>query len=206
MGKLILAFAFVVTAGLGNYLGGQEVKSISQTRKDNLMTLLNYRFKGGFYTFEKVFQQNAVYPPVAIGNCVMGIAIVAFNVTCEGEVKNLKIKTPLGYGIDNEIASFFAKTAGQWNTCNDKKYTKFEIPIQFKLNGSETNTEDALLVIEADNPGYLCNDDEYYIAKMEKYIEKGKRKKALQYIEIMIRRDPYNTHYYDLRKKIMNGE
>ena len=206
MRKLILAFAFVVTAGLGNYLEGQEVKSISQTRKDNLITLLNYRFKGGYYTFEKVFKLNAVYPPVAIGNCIMGIAIVGFNVTCEGEVKNLKIKSPLGYGIDNEIASFFAKTAGQWNTCNDEKYTKFEIPIQFKLNGSETNTEDALLVIEADNPGYLCNDDEYYIAKMEKYIEKGKQKKALHYIGIMIRRDPYNDYYYDLRKKIMNGE
>jgi len=206
MRKLILAFAFVVTVGFGNYLEGQEMKSISQTRKDNLMTLLNYRFKGGYYSFEKVFQQNVEYPPVAIGNCIMGIAIVAFNVTCDGEVKNLKIKTPLGYGIDNEIASFFAVTTGQWNNCKDEKYTRFEIPIQFKLHGSETNTEDALLVIEADNPGYLCNDDEYYISKMEKYIKKGKQKKALQYIEIMIRRDPYNTHYYDLRKKIMNGE
>ena len=51
MRKLILAFTFVVIAGLGNYLEGQEVKSISQTRKDNLMTLLNYRFKGGVLYF-----------------------------------------------------------------------------------------------------------------------------------------------------------
>ncbi len=98
------------------------------------------------------------------------------------------------------------KTEGHWNTCRDEKYTKFEIPIQFKLKGCVTNNEDGLLVIEASNPGYLCNDDQYYIDKLEKYISKGKNKKALQYLGIMIRRDPYNTDYYDMRNKILNGE
>lgn len=206
MKKSILLFLFIVLTGISNQLVSQETKSISQTRKDNLIKLLNYRFKGGYYTFEKVFQQNVEYPPMASANCITGIAIVSFRVSCEGEVYDLMIKTPLGYGIDNEISAFFTETAGHWNTCRDEKYTKFEVPIQFKLKGTETNTEDALLVHEADNPGYLCNDDEYYIKKMEKYLSKGKNKKALQYIEIMIRRDPYNTNYYDLKKKVLGME
>lgn len=206
MKNSIMVIVFIILAGISNQLVSQEENSISKARKDNLIKLLNYRFKGGYYTFEKVFQQNIKYPPMAAANCIMGIAIVGFRVNCEGEVYDLKIKTPLGYGIDSEISAFFTKTAGQWNTCRDEKYTKFEIPIQFKLKGSVTNTEDALLVIEADNPGYLCNDDEYYIKKLEKYLSKGKNKKALQYLGIMIRRDPYNTYYYDLRNKILSGE
>ncbi len=205
MKKIVLLFVFVAITGISNSLVGQEVNSISQTRKDNLMELLNYRFKGGYYTFEKMFQQNITYPPQAIAHCIMGIAIVSFRVGCDGEVYNVRIKTPLGYGIDNEISSFFTKTNGYWNNCKDEKYTKFEVPIQFKLKGTETNTEDALLILEAENPGFLCNSDEYYIKKMEKYLSKGKNKKALQYLNIMIHRDPYNTEYYDLREKLMNG-
>lgn len=206
MKKLVLIFVFVLTTGIGNYLISQEISSISQSRKDNLIELLNYRFKGGYYTFEKTFLQNITYPPQAMAHCIMGIAIVSFRVSCEGKVYDIRIKTPLGYGIDNEISSFFTKTAGLWNNCKDEKYTKFEVPIQFKLKGTETNTEDALLILETDNPGFLCNDDEYYIKKMEKYLKKGNNKKALQYINIMMSRDPYNTNYYDLRKKILGGD
>jgi hypothetical protein len=206
MKKLILVILFIVLTGISNYSMSQGENSISQARKDNLIELLNYRFKGGYYTFEKIFQLSVEYPPMATANCIMGIAIVSVKVNCEGVVGDLKIKTPLGYGIDNEISAFFTKTEGHWNTCRDEKYTKFEIPIQFKLKGCVTNNEDGLLVIEASNPGYLCNDDQYYIDKLEKYISKGKNKKALQYLGIMIRRDPYNTDYYDMRNKILNGE
>ncbi len=201
--KTVLLFLLITLSGIYNPISAQEQKSISQIRKDNLIELLNYRFKGGYYTFEKIFIQSVEYPPMAKGNCIMGIAIISFRVNCEGVAYDIKNKTPLGFGIDREISIFFTQTEGMWNTCRDDKYTRFEVPIQFKLSGTATNTEDALLVIEEDNPGYLCNDDEYYISKMEKYLEKGKQKKALQYIEIMVRRDPYNSYYQDLRKKIL---
>ena len=206
MRKIIIFFLIAIFTNTSNPLVAQEDNSISKARKDNLIKLLNYRFKGGYYTFEKVFTQTVEYPPMAKGSCAMGIAIVSFRVNCEGVVYAIKNKMPLGYGIDNEISAFFTNTEGKWNTCRDEKYTKFEIPIQFRLKGTETNTEDALLVLEADNPGYLCNDDEYYIAKMEKYLAKGKDKKALQYLEIIVRRDPYNSYYQDLRKKLLGIE
>jgi hypothetical protein len=204
--KTILFLLLITLEGIFNTAVAQENKSISQIRKDNLIELLNYRFKGGFYTFEKIFTQSVEYPPMAKGNCIMGIAIISFRVSCEGVAYDIKNKIPLGFGIDGEISKFFTKTEGMWNTCRDDKYTRFEVPIQFKLLGTITNTEDALLVIEENNPGYLCNDDEYYINKMEKYLQKGKQKKALQYIEIMVRRDPYNSYYQDLRKKALGIE
>ncbi len=206
MRKIVLFFVIIIFGGMWNTIISQDQKSISQIRKDNLIELLNYRFKGGYYTFEKIFIQSVEYPPMAKNNCIMGIAIVSFRVNCEGVAYDIKNKMPLGFGIDGEISKFFTQTEGMWNTCRDDKYTRFEVPIQFKLKGTITNTDDALLVIEEDNPGYLCNDDEYYINKMEKYLKKGKQKKALQYIEIMVRRDPYNSYYQDLRKKALGIE
>ncbi len=195
---IYIVLTFFITFGPA---AAQESKSIPEARKANLTELLNYRFRGGYYSFEKLFQQTVKYPPIAKANCIMGIAIMSFRVSCNGVVYNIRNKNPMGYGIDSEIASFLSKTKGMWNDCHDEKYTKFEVPIQFKLSGTETNTTDALLVLEEENPGYLCNDDEYYINKMNKYLDKGNQKKALKYIKIMLIRDPYNSHYQDLLKK-----
>ena len=55
---------------------GQEVNPISQARKDNVIKLLNYRFKGGYYTLEKLFNTTVTYPELAKAHCVVGISIV----------------------------------------------------------------------------------------------------------------------------------
>ncbi len=205
MKKNVVLLLVIILVTMGNSTYSQETRSISQIRKDNLIKLLNYRFKGGYYTFEKFFIKTVTYPEVAKANCIVGISVVSLKVDCNGNLSDIKVKTPLGYGIDNEITAFLRNTDGQWNTCNDDKYTRFEIGIQFLLKGTETNTEDALLVIEDDNPGYLCNGDDYYKKKMEKYLEKEKYRKAIPYIDMMIRRNPYNSEYFELKKKAING-
>lgn len=184
---------------------GQGENSIANARKENIIKLLNYRFKGGYYTFEKMFRLSVTYPELAKRNCATGIAIVNLIVNCEGVVEEVKIKTPIGFGIDNEIRKFISSTEGHWNTCSDNKYTKVEIPVQFRLEGAETNTTDALLVYEDKTEGYNCNDDEYFIKRIEKYMEKGKYRKAILYIDVMIKHDPYNSYYYDLKMKAING-
>ena len=207
MRKPILLMVIIIIAGFFNLSMAQDsTSSIAQSRKNNLIKLLNYRFKGGYYTFEKVFNQSIKYPEAAKGNCVMGTVIISFRVSCKGEVYDVKNKTPMGFGIENEISSFFTKTQGQWNDCKDEKYTKFEIPIQFKILGTETKTGDALLLIEEENPGYSCNGDEYYLNKINKYIEKDKIKKALPFIKIMCQRDPYNSYYRELKTKALGFE
>jgi len=205
MKKLIILVFVIIQFVTGKNAVSQETSSIAEVRKENLISLLNYRFKGGYYTFEKMFNQIVTYPPAAKNSCVVGISIVMVKVDCKGEITEIKIKTPLGFGIDGEISNFFQQTVGNWNECHDDKYTKFEIPIQFILEGTETNMTDALLVVEDINPGFLCNSDEYYIRRIEKYMEKEKYKKVIPYLDMMIRRDPYNSHYYDLKKKAVNG-
>ena len=179
----------------------QEKTTAAESRKDQITKLLDYRFKGGTYTFEKIFNKTVTYPLQAKSNCVQGLIIASFTVDCEGELGFITIKNPLHYGIDNEVKKFFVATNGQWNKCHDKKYTSFEIPIRFALKGTKTISQEGLFTFEGDNPGYVCNGEAYYLEKANKYLDKKNSKKASYYIDLLIQLDPYNADYYEMKKK-----
>lgn len=191
---------------IGVTIQAQETTTVSESRKKNVMKQLDYRYIGGFYSFEKLFNQNVTYPEVLQKNCIMGIVIVSFNVNCQGVLTDFSIKNPIDRSINEELAKLFDLTEGHWNECKDEKYSRFEIPIQFRIKDVETNMTDAVFVCETDTPGYVCNDDEYYLKKAEKLVEKGHGKKANKYLDILIKRDPYNLHYYDLKKEALELE
>jgi hypothetical protein len=176
-------------------------QTVSESRKKMLKQQLDYRFKGGLYTFENYFYKNAEYPEIARDNCIQGIIIASFDVSCDGKMSDVTIKNPLHYGIDEEVKKFFEVVKDKWNTCKDSKYEHFEIPIQFKLEGTEMNAEDALFVFESKNPGYICHGDEYFLNKAKKYLDKGNGKSAMEYLNILIKRDPYNMEYYEMKKQ-----
>ena len=176
-------------------------QTASESRKKMLKKQLDYRFKGGTYTFENLFYKTIKYPEIAIDNCVQGVIIVSFNVKCDGKMSMISIKNPLHYGIEEEVKKFFSSIEGKWNTCKDSKYEHFEIPIQFRLEGTQMNSDDALFVFEGKNPGYICHGDDYFLAKAKKYLDKGNGKAAMEYLNILIQRDPYNMEYYDMKKQ-----
>lgn len=196
---LILSLLLIVLT-----LPAQETNSVSESRKKNIRDLLDYRFRGGYYTFEKLFNNNVSFPVELTGSCIMGIVIVSFEVDCNGEFTDFSFKNPIHTTINKEITDFFDLTFGEWNECKDAKYTRFEIPIQFRIKGVETNTKDALLICEGESPGYVCNGDDYYFKKAKKALDKGKGKGAMEHIEMLIKRDPFNLEYYDMKKDALS--
>ncbi len=188
---------------LSSTVFGQQQGSVSASRKAVLKNQLDYRYKGGFYSLERKFNKMITYPDFARANCIMGIVVVSLVVDCEGNLKQIKMKTALGYGTNEEITKFFQSTSGEWNKCEDDKYSRFEIPIQFFIEGTETNMEDALFVCTGEMPGHTCNDDNYYLKKAEKSLEKENGKKALKYLTLLLRRDPYNVTYQDMRTQAL---
>ena len=200
MRKIIPVFIvfFLLIGSIGH---AQENTSVSDSRKMNMKKLLDYRFRGGFYSFEKLFLTTVSYPEKAKQNCIIGISIASFQVDCDGNIKLVTVKNPLHYGIDEQITTFFQATAGKWNQCKDDRYTRFEIPIQFTMKGTVTDSVNALLIYEGDNPGYVCNGDEYYLNKAKKELDKGKGKRAMEYLDVLIKRNPYNNEYYEMKKE-----
>ena len=98
------------------------------------------------------------------------------------------------------------KTEGNWNKCTDDRYTRFEVPIQFTINDTETNSTDGIIIMQKDLTGYNCKPDSYYREKFDDAYKKGKKKKALKYIQDLIRRDPYNSELYELRKELLEDK
>ncbi len=195
-----LILGFVLLAGL---VSAQELANVAKTRNKQIHDLLDYRFRGGFYTFEKLFLQTVKYTDIARQNCIIGITIVSFQVDCEGTLRNIKIKNPLHYGLDQELQKFMEATRGHWNKCRDDKYTRFSVPIQFTMKGTRTDTLDPVIVLNGKNPGYVCNGDDYYLQKAKEALAKRKGKKAKTYLEILIKRNPFNDEYYSMMKQAM---
>lgn len=198
-----IVFLLMIMMILVSNVRAQEESTVSGSRKKMIMNLMDYRFQGGFYTFEKLFNQNVTYPEGLQKSCVMGIVILSFRVDCEGVLTDLSIKNSLDESINYQLTKFMELTRGHWNECKDDKYTRFEIPVQFKVKDTKTSTENAVLICLGESAGFVCNSDDYYLEKVHKFLEKGKGKKAAKYLEILIKRDPYNTEYYDMKEKAL---
>jgi hypothetical protein len=102
------------------------------------------------------------------------------------------------------MGQFFGATAGQWNECSDEKYTRFEIPVLFRLERTETGGK-GFLVVDGKYPGVKCKSDAEYLEIFEKLKSKKKTKKALRTLDELMKRDPYNTSFYDLKKAFLEG-
>lgn len=194
---LLLSLSLFLFTSFTNVASAQN-NNINIARLKQIHSLLDYRFVGGFYGFEKLFFQTVSYPDQARENCTLGIMIASFTVTCDGHVKDIQIRNALGGGLQKEITKFINATWGHWNSCQDKKFTHFEIPIQFTLKGTETDSTTAAMVYVGDNNGSVCYSDSYYLKKAKKALGKGKADKAKTYLETLIHRNPYKTLYYKM--------
>jgi len=182
----------------------QELASLVKTRNKQTHDLLDYRYRGGFYAFERLFFKTVKYTDMARQNCVIGIMVVSFQVDCDGTLRNVKIKNPLHYGLDQEIQKFMEATRGHWNKCRDNKYTRFSVPIQFTMQGTKTDSIDPLISLNGKNPGYVCTGDDEYYRKAKEALAKKKGRKAKTYLDILIKRNPFNNEYYDMLKKALD--
>lgn len=199
---VLLSLIFLMFIGFTNVASAQT-DNINIIRLKQIHKLLDYRFVGGFYGFEKLFFQTVTYPQQAQQNCTLGIMIANFTVDCQGKMNDIRIRNSLGDGINKQISKFLNATRGHWNPCQDKSYTRFDIPIQFTLKGTETDSTAAALVYVGENPGYVCFSDSYYLKKAKEALRKGKGDKAKPYLEKLIHRNPYQTMYYKLLEKAM---
>jgi hypothetical protein len=183
---------------------GEQLTSISESRNKNIKHQLDFRFKGGSGEFERVFFAHVEYSEEARKGCVMGVTIMSFKVSCDNKISDFRLKNPLGNGMNEKLGQFISATEGQWNTCSDEKYTKFEIPIMFIIENAETAGK-GYLTVEGKYPGFKCKSDAYFLEEFEKLKSKKKSKKALHALDELIRRDPYNNDYIDLKKQFLNG-
>lgn len=191
--KVILSF--LIALSLCSELSAQDQNLSQMLKKNNsvIKTLLDYRYKGGSGAFERDFFLNVDYNLISRQSCTVGTTIIQFSVNCDGTLGEFSIINPLNDHINSQLQMFFLMTKDNWNECQNSDYEYFEIPILFTIEGLETEAIGFITNVD-DKNGPPCKCDKYYHEEFQKYKEK-KPKKALQAIEELIRRNPYNELY-----------
>ncbi|MBW7847799.1 MAG: hypothetical protein H3C41_06930 [Bacteroidales bacterium] len=203
--KIILFFGTINFSVFAYSQSDSTLTDLSASRNKTVQHILDYRFRGGAGEFERLLLQQVKYTPEALSQCVMGTVILSFTVDCDNNMSEMRVRNPMYHGLNEQLQAFYKSTEGMWNRCNDRRYSRFEIPVLFKIEKVETHAG-GLFEIEGNSPGVPCRGDDYYFEQYKKNQAKGKTKKALQALDVLIHRDPYNQEYYDLKKNLLLGK
>lgn len=197
----ICIFVFLIAQCSSLSAQSSEVNRILKENNRIIKTMLDYRYKGGSGAFERDFFYHVDYNKISRQSCTVGTTIMQFEVYCDGSLGEFNIINPLNDYISSQLQKFFLMTKGNWNECQNTDYEYFEIPIVFTIEGLETEAIGFITNID-DEIGYPCKCDDYFHKEFQKYKDK-KPKKALQAIEELIRRNPYNESYIEEREKLV---
>jgi hypothetical protein len=129
------------------------------------------------------------------------VAIVVFEVDCEGKLQNISFKNKLGYGLDEEIERVLKLTENQWIRCEDSKEYIFELTIKFTLGDTQFSGQGEI-TITGYQQGLKCPHDTDLIKQLEKAKKKNKTELLIQIYEELIRRNPHHQEYREELKKI----
>ena len=198
--SLTLCVGFILSAQNDNDSTIYDYKALSKLRNQQIKNLLDYRYKGGSGAFERDFFKIVEYNDNVRQECVIGTVIISFSVYCDGTMGEFLIINPVNEYINMQLQKFYIATTENWNLCQDDRYSRFEIPILFTVEGADTDAQ-GFIVFEAESSGYPCKSDSYYTKEYETY--KGKKnKKALKALEVLIKRNPYNQDYVEEMKML----
>ncbi|MBR6775979.1 MAG: hypothetical protein IKM23_09780 [Bacteroidales bacterium] len=177
-----------------------KVQTLLKENNRIIKTMLDYRYKGGSGAFERDFFIYVDYNQISRQSCTVGTTIMQFTVNCDGSLGEFNIINPLNDYINSQLQKFFLMTKGNWNECQNSDYEYFEVPILFTIEGLETEAI-GFITNYAEKEGVRCKCDRYFHDEFEKFKEK-KPKKALNAINELIKRNPYNENYIKEKEKL----
>ena len=198
---LLLLILLVHSSSLIAQSSTANVQSLLKENNRIIKTMLDYRYKGGSGAFERDFFMYVDYNQISRQSCTVGTTIMQFTVDCDGELGEFNIINPLNDYINSQLNKFFLMTKGNWNKCENSDYEYFEIPILFTIEGLETEAI-GFITNYGDIVGPKCKCDKHFHEEFEKFKEK-KPKKALNAINELIKRNPYNETYIEERNNLI---
>ena len=200
---LLLLILLVHSSSLIAQSSTTSVQSLLKENNRIIKTMLDYRYKGGSGAFERDFFMNVDYNQISRQSCTVGTTIMQFTVGCDGTLGEFNIINPLNDYINSQLQKFFLLTKGNWNECENSDYEYFEIPILFTIDGLETEAI-GFITNYGDKVGVKCKCDKHFHEEFEKFKDK-KPKKALNAINELIKRNPYNEFYIEEKNRIIKN-
>ncbi|MEL7123160.1 MAG: hypothetical protein AAFO07_27170 [Bacteroidota bacterium] len=171
-------------------------------QKDNqLNAVLDDAYKAGHKGFLTKFYKTIKYPLAARDNCSMGLSIIEATVDVDGQITDIKKKTNLDNGLDQQVISTL-KEMKQWKNLSEP--VSFQIKVAFKLEGQEVEKGDVVVVGFGNTS--QCDSTDKLLKKLNIARTKQQNDKALEIVEELIRREPNNSKYLKIQDSLKTGK
>lgn len=199
--KYLLIFLFLNLTG--NYLIAQD-------------KTIDTRFNGKEIRLREFLGSNIVYSAEAIENKSIGYSITSVTITPEGDIFDISTVNPICKSIDENIIKVLRSTKNKWLECDSISINQtFYIPVVYVLapSGESFDIENPVnekynfvdpIVITAMPllQKFIPEDDASVAAKLSESLSGNDYQKALDCVDELIRRNPFNRELYQLRLSI----
>ncbi|XOV91073.1 MAG: hypothetical protein ACFHWX_12770 [Bacteroidota bacterium] len=155
-------------------------------------------YQGGVIAFYSQFSHQLKFTDKS----KLGVAVLYWEVA-NGEIRNAQIINSLNEALDQEILRVLELTAGNW-VSDDSTY-EFRLPISFNSGGKDFYVDPAPnnymegIVLSTFGYSYSFPSDQKLIEKLNKNVEQEKYQEAEDYVNELIRRNPFNAQIRDIR-------
>jgi hypothetical protein len=175
---------------------------------------IDYRFKGGQDAFMKIMFENVRFPLDSRSS--IGLSVSRVSVTPQGKIAEIKILNPLSEEIDAMVTDLLKLTTDKWLKCDSvSKNQNFYLQVAFCVFNVQKDFLDKnefpengmfLKPVVVTGPQVsitpLLREDDYLTKQCLTNIQTGKYKRALPFINELIKRYPYSKDLYQLRLSI----
>lgn len=178
---------------------------------------INTRFKGGEIEFRNFLAQNLKYPVLSQENKSVGYSITGITITPEGTIFDISTINLIDESIERDIYRVLQMTKNKWLKCDTISINQtFYVQIAYVMGNTpdiKNQVKDklnfidlvALTAMGLSNDSYLPESDESIAAKFGEALKKNEYNEAINYINELIKRNPFNRELYQLRMSI-NGK
>ena len=155
---------------------------------------LDKRYKGGNKAFFTHIAPILKCPQEARENCRLGILLVRLKIRSSGVIDSIIFRndTPLGMGIEQEVATVLLSTKGQWTRAVEYSMIDFSIAFHEEKDKPKATV---LVTLYSTDGSQQCPSNQDLIKDLEKAKKKEQYKKAVTICEDLIRRFPDSEDY-----------
>lgn len=184
---------------------------------------IDHRFKGKEKALVKFLSENLTYPAAAVENKIIGYSISGITITPKGNISDIFIINPVHEEIDEDILRVLKMTKRKWLKCDTTTTNQtFYIPIAYNIttigNSPEVfdpvnrrfNFTEPIVLNATIFSDALPESNEDIAQKLAQFIFEENYPQALESINELIRRNPFNKDFYQIRimihTKLKNNE
>jgi len=171
------------------------------------------RYKGGTFELRKFLAENLKYPVLSQEYKSVGYSIIEVTIASDGGIVGISIINPIDRFIDENIKNVIKMTQDKWLKSDSIAINQtFYIQIAYTFSSlKDTSTvinpiknnynfiEPVAIIAIVGNKNNFPASDENIKSKCNESVINGKYEDASEYLDELIKRNPFNKRLYQLR-------